>query len=111
LVLIGRNGLDLKSIGSRSSSTNGSFPLYGNTAMRLYGRCPDTDGVNSNFAHYLRRVVLTQISPSIDMSHSLFLERSNSCVLNQVSSFSRLTQFYAPLHARAKVISWTQTII
>lgn len=111
LVLIGRNGLDLKSVGSRLSSTNGSFPSYGDTAMRVYGRCPDTDGVNSNFAHYSGRASLTQISQSIDMSHSQFLERSNSCVLNQVSSFSRLTQFYAALRARAKVILWTQTII
>jgi hypothetical protein len=82
LVLIGRNGLDLKSISSRSSSTNGSFPSYGHTAMRLYGRCPDTDGVNSNFARYSRGVVLTQISPSSGRIHSLVLEHSNSCALN-----------------------------
>jgi hypothetical protein len=82
LVLIGRNGLDLKSIGLRLSSINGLFPSYGHTAMRLYGRCPDTDGVNLNFARYLRGVVLTQILPSSGRIHSLVSEHSNSCALN-----------------------------
>jgi hypothetical protein len=82
LVLIGRNSLDLKSFGLRLISINGSFPSYGDTTMQVYGRCPDTNGVNLNFAHYSGRALLTQISPSIDVSHSLFLERSNSCVLN-----------------------------
>jgi hypothetical protein len=82
LVLIERNGLDLKSVSSRLRSINSSFPSYGNTAMRVYGRCPNTNGVNLNFAHYSGRASLMQISLSINMSHSLFLEHSNSCVLN-----------------------------
>jgi hypothetical protein len=107
LVLIGRNGLDLKSVGSRLSTINGSFPSYGDTSMQVYGRCPNTNSVNLNFAHYSGRASLTQISLSIDMSYSLFLEHSNSYILNQVSSFLRLTKFYAALHTRTNVISWT----